>query len=144
MKISRNQQTEIRKHLLYGQTPSEVADTLGIGLANIYHHRKALVAAKLLEPLRKAAKKPNNKTHAGAVNYKFIMGEDFINDKKPSPEKSIKNVKTWKFVMTEYADGSVKLNRDNEGFDMFELLGLASHATQDICNELQLNLVEQK
>ena len=128
MKISRNQQTEIRKHLLSGQTPSEVADTLGIGLANIYHHRKALVAAKLLEPLRKAAKKPSVKE----------------TPKKEIKDKSIKNVKTWKFVMTEYADGSVKLNRDNEGFDMFELLGLASHATQDICNELQLNLVEQK
>ena len=134
MRISRQQQSEIRKQLVGGLTPSEVSEKLGIELTNIYHHRKALVKAKLLQPLRKEAKKPNNMKDAGATIKNTFVPQ----------EKYIKNVKTWRFVMTEYTDGSVKLNRDNEGFDVFELLGLASHATQDIYNELKLDLIEKK
>ena len=132
MKISRQQQIEARKLLVGGLNPIDVAELMNVDAHSIYHIRTGLVKASVLEPLRKAAKKPSNKTHAGAVNYKFIMDEDSPKEDGDSQNKEVKVIKTWTFTMTELTNGDVKIDTSNNGFNHIELMGIASYTLKQI------------
>jgi hypothetical protein len=47
-------------------------------------------------------------------------------------EKTIKSEKTHTFKVIEYSDGSVSMQRENDGFTALELLGYMTHIQLDI------------
>jgi hypothetical protein len=47
-------------------------------------------------------------------------------------EKTIVSQKTHTFRVTEYSDGTVHMNRENDGFNALELLGYTTHIQLDI------------
>lgn len=47
-------------------------------------------------------------------------------------EKTIKSEKTHTFKVIEYSDGSVRMQRENDGFTALELLGYTAHIQLDI------------
>jgi hypothetical protein len=47
-------------------------------------------------------------------------------------EKTIVSQKTHTFKVIEYSDGSVAMQRENDGFTALELLGYMSHIQLDI------------
>lgn len=127
MKITKDQQLEIRKALAAGYTPNEVAELLGISVKFVYHHRKALVTSKILPPLRKAAKKP-------VVKEKNIS-DTIAADVKQKNKVEVRK-RAWTFTVIDYSDGSSKLTRVNDGFEIVELIGMASFTVQDLTNIL--------
>jgi hypothetical protein len=51
-------------------------------------------------------------------------------------EKTIKSEKTHTFKVTTYSDGSVSMQRENDGFTALELLGYMTHIQLDIQGRL--------
>jgi hypothetical protein len=51
-------------------------------------------------------------------------------------EKTIKSEKTHTFKVIEYSDGSVSMQRENDGFTALELLGYTTHIQLDIQERL--------
>lgn len=51
-------------------------------------------------------------------------------------EKTIKNEKIHTFKVTTYSDGSVSMQRENDGFTALELLGYTAHIQLDIQERL--------
>jgi len=51
-------------------------------------------------------------------------------------EKTIKNQKIHTFKVTTYSDGSVSMQRENDGFTALELLGYTAHIQLDIQERL--------
>lgn len=56
-------------------------------------------------------------------------------DDKPVENRKIVTIKTWTVQLTEYDDDSSTLHRTNDGFSVFELIGLTSL--------LQFELIQQ-
>ncbi len=55
-------------------------------------------------------------------------------------KKKVIKIKTWEFKWEEYSDGSSTLTRTNDGFNLFELAGLAEIAQQELIEQLKGNL----
>jgi Holliday junction resolvasome RuvABC DNA-binding subunit len=51
-------------------------------------------------------------------------------------EKTIKSEKSHTFKVIEYSDGSVSMQRENDGFTALELLGYTAHIQLDIQERL--------
>jgi Holliday junction resolvasome RuvABC DNA-binding subunit len=51
-------------------------------------------------------------------------------------EKTIKNEKIHTFKVITYSDGSVSMQRENDGFTALELLGYTAHIQLDIQEKL--------
>jgi muramoyltetrapeptide carboxypeptidase LdcA involved in peptidoglycan recycling len=51
-------------------------------------------------------------------------------------EKTIKNEKSHTFKVITYSDGSVSMQRENDGFTALELLGYTAHIQLDIQKRL--------
>jgi len=51
-------------------------------------------------------------------------------------EKTIKSEKIHTFKVIEYSDGSVRMQRENDGFTALELLGYTAHIQLDIQKRL--------
>lgn len=51
-------------------------------------------------------------------------------------EKTIKNEKSHTFKVITYSDGSVRMQRENDGFTALELLGYTAHIQLDIQERL--------
>ena len=51
-------------------------------------------------------------------------------------EKTIKNEKSHTFKVITYSDGSVSMQRENDGFTALELLGYTAHIQLDIQERL--------
>jgi hypothetical protein len=52
-------------------------------------------------------------------------------------EKEVLQIKTWTVKLTVYSDGTSKLERTNDGFHAYELLGLVESAKQEIIKQMQ-------
>ena len=63
-------------------------------------------------------------------------------------EKTIVSQKTHTFKVIEYSDGSVRMQRENDGFTAIELLGYTAHIQLDIQKRLaefsEPDIVEKK
>ena len=51
--------------------------------------------------------------------------------------KKVIKTKTWEFKWEEYSDGSSTLTRTNDGFNLFELAGLAEIAQQELLQQFK-------
>lgn len=51
-------------------------------------------------------------------------------------EKQIKKAKIWTVVFKEYKDGTTTLERTNQGFYSFELLGIVEQTKQDLLKQM--------
>ena len=60
-------------------------------------------------------------------NYKPII------DKSIQAPKTILKRKVWTIEILEYSDGSNQMNRTNDGFNINELMGIASFVQQELC-----------
>lgn len=67
---------------------------------------------------------------------------------KKTKEKKVLNVKKWEFTFTTFDDGTTLLERINDGFNGFELLGLAHLASLEIKdilrNDIKVDTIERK
>lgn len=51
-------------------------------------------------------------------------------------KKQVKSKKQWTIELIEYTDGTTQLTRKNNGFNAFELLGLANKSTHEILYQI--------